>query len=258
MNIFVAKLDHSITDETLRAAFEPFGEVSSAKVIMDKFTGDSKGFGFVEMPNDDEARQAIQSLNGSELGGQPILAKDASEPNERGGSRRPRIGHGGGGYNRGGGRRDSYSGGGNRYEEGSAYDRNRNKEPYDGAAFLRNMGDSGDGGRSSYDRGDRRDSYGGGYNRGGGGRRDSYGGGYNRGGGGRRDSYGGGYNRGGGGRRDSYGGGGYDRGDRRDQYSGGSAYDNRKQEPYNGGLINNENENTDNNNNNNERPDNQD
>ena len=62
MNIFVAKLSYDTSEDTLRDTFEEFGEVSSAKIIMDKFTGRSKGFGFVEMPNDDEAQAAINVL----------------------------------------------------------------------------------------------------------------------------------------------------------------------------------------------------
>ncbi|RME40595.1 MAG: RNA-binding protein [Deltaproteobacteria bacterium] len=96
MNIFVAKLSYDTQEDTLRAAFEEFGEVSSAKIIMDKFEGRSKGFGFVEMPNDDEAMEAINELNDSELDGRYIVVKKA----------RPREDNrGGGGYNnrRGGG-----------------------------------------------------------------------------------------------------------------------------------------------------------
>ncbi len=119
MNIFVAKLNFSTQSEDLREAFEAFGEVDSAKVIVDHFTGKSKGFGFVEMPNDDEAQAAIEALNESDLDGNTIVVKKA-EPREsrdrggfnRGGGDRNRGG-GGGGYNRGGG--DRNRGGGNRY-----------------------------------------------------------------------------------------------------------------------------------------------
>ncbi len=95
MNIFVAKLSYNTQEDTLRAAFEEFGEVSSVKIIMDKFEGRSKGFGFVEMPNDDEAMEAINELNDSELDGRYIVVKKA----------RPREDNrGGGGYgNRRGG-----------------------------------------------------------------------------------------------------------------------------------------------------------
>ena len=85
MNIFVAKLNFDTSESKLRNAFEEFGEVDSAKIIMDKFTGRSKGFGFVEMPNDDEARQAIEDLHETELDGRTIIVKKA---NPRGGSDR--------------------------------------------------------------------------------------------------------------------------------------------------------------------------
>ncbi len=125
MNIFVAKLNFKTESDDLRSAFEAFGEVSSAKVIMDHATNRSKGFGFVEMPNDDEARAAISNLNESELDGSTIVVKEAED--------RPRGGGGGGGYggnrgggggyggNRGGG--GGYGGGGGRYDRGDRYDR---------------------------------------------------------------------------------------------------------------------------------------
>jgi RNA recognition motif-containing protein len=77
MNIFVAKLSYSTTDEDLRKAFESFGTVSSSRVIIDRETGNSKGFGFVEMPNNSEAMNAIQALNESELNGRKIVVKKA-------------------------------------------------------------------------------------------------------------------------------------------------------------------------------------
>ncbi|MBK6949035.1 MAG: RNA-binding protein [Haliscomenobacter sp.] len=95
MNIFAAKLSFDTQSDDLRETFESFGEVTSANVITDKMTGRSKGFGFVEMPNDDEARKAIAELNDSELDGRTIVVKVA-EPREDRGS-------GNGGYNRGGG-----------------------------------------------------------------------------------------------------------------------------------------------------------
>jgi RNA recognition motif-containing protein len=115
MNIFVAKLNFDTREDHLKEVFEEFGEVSSAKIIMDKFTGRSKGFGFIEMPNDEEAQNAINDLNESELDGRNIVVKKA-EPreNNRGGSNRRGGGggYGGGGYGGGGG--GGY-GGGNRY-----------------------------------------------------------------------------------------------------------------------------------------------
>ncbi|RMF27973.1 MAG: RNA-binding protein [Bacteroidetes bacterium] len=77
MNIFVAKLNYDTDSQTLREAFEAFGEVSSANVIMDKFTGRSRGFGFVEMDNEEEALAAIQELDGSTLDGRTIVVKKA-------------------------------------------------------------------------------------------------------------------------------------------------------------------------------------
>ena len=110
MNIFVAKLNFDTQSEDLREAFEAFGEVSSAKVIDDKYTGKSRGFGFVEMDNDEEAMEAIKELNDSELDGNTIVVKKA-EPrgDSRGGGNR---GGGGGGYNRGGGGGGGYNRGG--------------------------------------------------------------------------------------------------------------------------------------------------
>ncbi len=98
MNIFVAKLNFSTNESTLKQAFEEFGVVDSAKIIMDKFTGRSKGFGFVEMPNDNEAQEAINSLNNQELDGRTIVVKKAEPRENRGGNR----GGGGGGYRSGG------------------------------------------------------------------------------------------------------------------------------------------------------------
>jgi cold-inducible RNA-binding protein len=131
MNIFVAKLNFGTQSEDLRAAFEAFGEVDSAKVIEDHFTGKSRGFGFVEMPNDDEARAAIEALNESELDGNTIVVKKA-EPRKgggggQGGGRDFNRGGGGGGrdYNRGGGRDYNRGGGGGDYNRGGSRDYNR-------------------------------------------------------------------------------------------------------------------------------------
>ena len=78
MNIFVAKLNYATSEDALRQAFEEFGTVDSAKVIMDRETQRSKGFGFVEMPNDDEANRAISGLNETELDGRTIVVKKAN------------------------------------------------------------------------------------------------------------------------------------------------------------------------------------
>jgi cold-inducible RNA-binding protein len=103
MNIFVAKLSFDTESEELKKVFEEFGAVSSANVIMDKFTGKSKGFGFVEMDDDNEAGNAISQLNDTELDGRTIVVKKAEPRESRGGGNR-------GGGNRGGG--GGYGGGG--------------------------------------------------------------------------------------------------------------------------------------------------
>ncbi|PHN01351.1 RNA recognition motif domain-containing protein [Flavilitoribacter nigricans] len=91
MNIFVAKLNFDTQEGDLRYAFEEFGEVDSVKIIMDKFTGRSKGFGFVEMPNDDEARDAIAELDDREFDGRTIVVKKAEPRENRGGGGRGRY-----------------------------------------------------------------------------------------------------------------------------------------------------------------------
>ena len=119
MNIFVGSLPFSIEEADLRESFEAYGAVDSVKIITDKFTGRSKGFGFVEMPNDAEAQKAIDELNGATVQGRSIVV-NKSEPkpegerrsfnnNSRGGD--SRGGYGGnsrGGDNRGGGDRGRY------------------------------------------------------------------------------------------------------------------------------------------------------
>ena len=83
INIYVGNLSYETTDDDLRAAFEAHGQVSSAKVIMDRATGRSRGFGFVEMPNDAEARAAIEDLNGSDFGGRTLRVNEARPREER-------------------------------------------------------------------------------------------------------------------------------------------------------------------------------
>jgi RNA recognition motif-containing protein len=95
MNIYVGNLPFNLQAEDLREIFEEYGEVSSAKVITDKFTGRGKGFGFVEMDNDDEANNAIKELNNAEVGGRNIKV---NESRPRSNDNRSRGG--GGGYNR--------------------------------------------------------------------------------------------------------------------------------------------------------------
>ncbi len=83
MNIFVARLDYNTQESDLRDAFEGFGEVSSVKIITDKFTGRSKGFGFVEMPVVEDANEAIKCLNDSEFDGRTIVVKEANAREEK-------------------------------------------------------------------------------------------------------------------------------------------------------------------------------
>jgi len=78
MNIFVAKLNFKTRKEDLEAAFAQFGQVSSCKIVRDKETGRSKGYGFIEMPDDAEAQTAIAQLNETELDGRPIVVKPAN------------------------------------------------------------------------------------------------------------------------------------------------------------------------------------
>ena len=77
MNIFVANLNFKVQNDGLKKLFETYGEVTSAKVVMDKATGRSKGFGFVEMPNDAEGRMAISQLNNHEEFGRALVVKEA-------------------------------------------------------------------------------------------------------------------------------------------------------------------------------------
>ena len=83
MNIYVGNLPYSITDDELREAFAAFGDVTSAKVIMDRETGRSKGFGFVEMDDAKEAEEAIRVLNGQDLNGRPARVSEARPRQDR-------------------------------------------------------------------------------------------------------------------------------------------------------------------------------
>ena len=103
MKLFVAGLPYDLYDDELMEIFEKFGAITSAKVTIDKETGKSRGFGFVDMPNDEEAREAIEHLNDISLGKKPLVVKQADE--------RPGSGGQGGG-NRGGFRGGNSGGGG--------------------------------------------------------------------------------------------------------------------------------------------------
>jgi RNA recognition motif-containing protein len=170
--LYVGNLAYSVRDDSLQQAFSEFGTVTSAKVMMDRDTGRSKGFGFVEMGSDAEAQAAINGMNGQALEGRAIVVNEARPREDRPG------GFGGGGGRSGGGG-GGYGGGGGGYGGG---------------------GSGGGGGRSPYGGGGGGGGYGGG---GGGGGRSPYGGGGNRGSGG--GNRGGGYGGGGGG----YGSSGY-------------------------------------------------
>ena len=89
MKIYVGNLAYSVTDDQLETAFAAFGEVSSATVVTDKFSGQSKGFGFVEMPDAGAAGKAIQSLNGTPIGGRNVKVNEAKPREDR--PQRPRY-----------------------------------------------------------------------------------------------------------------------------------------------------------------------
>jgi RNA recognition motif-containing protein len=97
MNIYVGNLSRNVTEEDLQQAFKDFGEVASVKMIKDRYSGESRGFGFVEMPDKAEAQSALDGLNGKELKGQALKVNEArpQKSRERGGG-----GGGGGGYQR--------------------------------------------------------------------------------------------------------------------------------------------------------------
>jgi RNA recognition motif-containing protein len=90
MNIYVGNLAYSVTEEDLQKAFEAFGKVDKVSIITDKFSGQSKGFGFVEMPGAKEAEQAIKALNGTDLKGRDINVNEAKPKTDRP-ARRPRY-----------------------------------------------------------------------------------------------------------------------------------------------------------------------
>lgn len=120
MNIYVGNLSWNLKDQDLTDLFTPYGEVASAKIVTDKFTQRSKGFGFVEMPNDEQAQAAIAQLNGSEVDGRNLVVNE-SRPKEGGSTgggggfkKRSFGGGGGGGFKKGGS-----SGGGGGYRGGN-------------------------------------------------------------------------------------------------------------------------------------------
>jgi RNA recognition motif-containing protein len=146
--LYVGNLAYSVRDESLQAAFAQFGTVTSAKVMMDRETGRSKGFGFVEMGNDAEAQAAINGMNGQPLEGRPLVVNEARPREERPGG----FGGGGGGrgpYGGGGGGRGGYGGGGG----GGGYGGGGGgggRSPYGGGGGGRGGYGSGGGGGGSY------------------------------------------------------------------------------------------------------------
>src|SRR5882724_8689334 len=109
MNIFVAGLPYDLDDAELEEIFEKFGKVNSAKVAMDKATGKSRGFGFVDMPVESEEKEAIEGLNNISLGKKPLVVKAAEDRQSSGGS----------GYQGGGGSRGGSGGGYNKFRNGN-------------------------------------------------------------------------------------------------------------------------------------------
>lgn len=124
MKIFVAGLPYDMDDAELEEFFEKFGTVASVKVAMDRETGKSKGFGFVDMPNDVEAKEAIEGLNDISLGKKALVVKQAEEK-PGGGGNRSGGNRGGGGY----GNRDNRGGGGG-YNSGGGYGNRDNRDRY--------------------------------------------------------------------------------------------------------------------------------
>ena len=125
MNIYVGNLSWGLKDQDLANLFAPFGEVSSAKIVTDKFTQRSKGFGFVEMASDEEAQAAIAQLNGTEVEGRSLVVNESRPKQEGGGGGGyKKRNFGGGGYNKGGG------GGYNKGGGGGGYNRDRGSGGY--------------------------------------------------------------------------------------------------------------------------------
>ncbi len=169
--LYVGNLPYSVRDSDLEQAFGEFGSVTSAKVMMERDTGRSKGFGFVEMGSDAEAQAAISGMNGQSLGGRSVVVNEA-RPME---SRPPRSGGGGGGYGGGGGG-GGYGGGGG---GGGGYGGGGGGGRREGGGGGGGYGGGG-GGRSGGSDGGFRSPYGAGPRGGGGG--NGGGGGYNGGG----------------------------------------------------------------------------
>ena len=112
MNLYVSNLSYSLTDAELRQAFEAYGAVTNARIILDRETGRSRGFAFVDMPNDDEARAAINGLNNIDVSGRPLKVIEARPKEDRPFTPRPGGGGGGGGGFKPPGGGGGYGGGG--------------------------------------------------------------------------------------------------------------------------------------------------
>jgi RNA recognition motif-containing protein len=113
MNIYVGNLSHQATEDDLRKAFEAFGQVESVNIIKDKFSGESRGFGFVQMPSKQEAQKAIEQMNGTDLMGRAVNVNEARPRADRSAS--GRGGRGGGrSYDRGRSSGGGFGGGGRR------------------------------------------------------------------------------------------------------------------------------------------------
>ncbi len=140
MNIYVGNLNYNLTEEEVSELFSQFGEVTSVKLVKDRETGRAKGFGFVEMANEEEGAEAVAKLDGADLQGRNIKVNEA-KPREDAGFR-PRSNQGGGfnrggggfnrgggsGFNRGGGDRGGFNRGGDRFDRGG--DRPQRRERY--------------------------------------------------------------------------------------------------------------------------------
>ena len=141
MNIYVGNLSSQTTEEELRAAFEAFGQVTAANIMKDKYSGESRGFGFVEMPTKAEAEAAITELNGKLLGGNNIVVSEARPRTDK----RP----GGGGRGEGGWRGGGGGRGGDRGEGGGG-GRGGNQGQRGGGGRSSNRGQRGGGGQRSW------------------------------------------------------------------------------------------------------------
>ncbi len=126
MNIYVGNIAHEATEDDLRELFSGYGSVESASIVTDRFSGESRGFGFVEMPSKDEAIEAIEALNGHDLKGRSLTVNEAKPKAPKRGGGGGYGGGGGGGRGRGGGG-GGYGGGGGRGRGGGGGGGNRGR-----------------------------------------------------------------------------------------------------------------------------------